>query len=821
MPHASTMTSMTSNPSSPHHTGGELVSTQGLVLPLERTHLACQAQGGVARVTLEQRFRNPHDQPLLVTYKLPLPADGAVSGFSFRIGETRIVGEVDRRESARERFEHAIAAGQTAAILDQERSSVFTQEVGNIPPGQEIVCEVEIDQPLTWLPEGSWEWRFPTVVGARYMGAQGRVRDADAVSVSVADSDLPARLTLALGIGDALADDAQPASPSHALRSVLRGGSHEVCFKNDRTVRLDRDVVVRWTVARPEVGVSLDTVRPASDALSDNAYGLLTVVPPDAKGDAARTVGRKRSADRTSSSITPLPRDLVFLIDTSGSMGGRPLDQAKRVVCAMIDTLRDRDRIELIEFGSRPVRWRKEPTAATRDGRRQAMKWVKSLRTSGATEMHAAVLEALRPLRPECQRQVVLITDGYIGFEHEIIETVMADLPKNCRLHTIGVGSAPNRSLTGPAARVGNGVELVIGIDEDAERVAERLLARTTAPLVTDLVISGDAVVGTAPMRLPDLFAGSPALISLALDPRGGEVRVTGTMAGGEFEQVVTAPARILGEGNQAIATLYGRERVEDLETRCKTRGNTSDIDREIEQIGLDFQIATRLTSWVAIHDEVVVDPGDELIRETMPQEIPHGASIEGFGLRSSAAGLARQSSVLFSLSEVSEFDDEAPLDAEMQRIAPSLAGFSADKTPAPSKRRLRRSAGKDRDMKPRLGMKQDAAKTMMVGTRAPSGPMAPGAASAPSEEGGAVFSAGAPSPYLPTSMSAEFAQARKRRSLVGAILVLLVLIAVIALGIWFGLGFFTGDDSGAGEPSGSGDRIEQPAPAAPGSPTR
>ena len=225
MSHDSTMSMTTTSNHSGQHasSGGELVSADGLTLPLERTHLAGQAQGGIARVTLEQRFRNPHDKPLLVTYKLPLPADGAVSGFCFRIGETRIVGEVDRRASARERFEQAIVAGQTAAILDQERSSVFTQEVGNIPPGQEIVCEVEIDQPLTWLPKGAWEWRFPTVVGPRYMGAQGRVGDAEALTVPVSETDLPPRITLALSIGDTLADGGQPASPSHPLRAVVRG----------------------------------------------------------------------------------------------------------------------------------------------------------------------------------------------------------------------------------------------------------------------------------------------------------------------------------------------------------------------------------------------------------------------------------------------------------------------------------------------------------------------------------------------------------------------------------------------------------------------
>lgn len=597
--------------------GGRLVSTDGRVLPLTRAHVTAQASGGIARVTLEQCFRNPHSEPLVVTYLLPLPADGAVSGFSFTLGKTRIVGEVDRRASARERFERALVQGKTAALLDQERSSLFTQKVGNIPPGQEIVCEVVIDQRLEWLPEGAWQWRFPTVVGPRYMGAKGRVKDAQAISVAISDRPLGVGMTLGLSIQDTLAR--LPESPSHALDVAEQGRTHQVTFRSDASVRLDRDIVIRWPVATPEVGLSLDLTRPSSQAHQGNMYGLLTIVPP-----------------RPDSGPEPLPRDLIFLIDTSGSMGGQPLDQAKRVVCAMIDTLTDRDRLELIEFGSYPRRWRDEPVAATRDGRREAQKWVRKLDSSGATEMHRAVLEALAPLRPECQRQVVLITDGFIGFESEIVAAILKHLPRNCRLHTIGVGSAPNRSLTRPAARAGAGVELVIGLDEDAERVARRLLARTTAPLVTDLEISGRAVLGTAPLRLPDLFAGSPALVSLLVTPEGGPISVRGTMAGRVFEETIQAGSLVLGEGNQAMAALYGRERVEDLEMRCAVPGNTRDLDAEIERTGLEFQISTRLTSWIAVTEEVTVDPRGRRIDETMPHELPHGMQIEGLGLRAS-----------------------------------------------------------------------------------------------------------------------------------------------------------------------------------------
>src|SRR5688572_18505357 len=143
--------------------GGRLVSADGRQLPLLSTGLRAEARGGLCRVVLEQRFQNPYAEPLSVTYQMPLPADGAVSGYAFVLGDKRIAGEVDRKAAARERFERAIIEGRTAGIVEQDRSSLFTQELGNLPPGAPLTAELTIDQKLGWLPEGAWEWRFPTV----------------------------------------------------------------------------------------------------------------------------------------------------------------------------------------------------------------------------------------------------------------------------------------------------------------------------------------------------------------------------------------------------------------------------------------------------------------------------------------------------------------------------------------------------------------------------------------------------------------------------------------------------------------------------------
>ena len=618
------MTAATSVELSDESTGGRLVSVDGQSLPLLGVTVTARARGGIARTVLEQRFRNPSADPLRVTYLFPLPHDGAVSGFAFRIGDRRIVGEIDRKQAARERFEEAIASGHSAAIVDQERGSLFTQELGNVPPGTEVVAELTVDQKLAWLPTGAWEWRFPTKVAPRYQGVPGRVTDASRVEVEVANAPLAPRLTLAFTIADALAEERRPESPSHDVRFRPEAGLVAATLATPGGAALDRDVVVRWPVAAAAVGTSIETFRAATGPLAGSGFGLLTLVPP-----------------AVATPLPALPRDLVVLLDTSGSMSGEPLDQARHVVSALVDSLGGEDTVELIEFSDAPRRWKAKPVRTTLEARRSALAWLAKLEAGGSTEMREAIVEALRPVRKDAQRQVVLVTDGCIGFESEVVSEVLAHLPAGSRLHTLGVGSSVNRSLTAPAARAGRGTESIVGLREDPERAAYALVAHTATPLVTDLEITGDAVIEHAPARLPDLFGGSPALVALRLRPEGGDVRVSGNTPGGKFERTVHVRPLEAGAGEPRLAALFGREAVEDLETRLAAGERAKPIDAAIEKLGLELQISTRLTSWVAISEEPTVDPRAPTRRVKVPHELPYGMSVERLGLRHALASRA------------------------------------------------------------------------------------------------------------------------------------------------------------------------------------
>lgn len=633
--------------------GVRLVSADGRELAFRGATVHVRAQGGLAVVVLTQRFANPHAEPLSVRYTMPLPADAAVRGYSFLIGGKLIRGEVDKKHRARERFEEAVASGRTAGIVEQERSSVFNQELGNIPPGEELVAMLELDQKLEWLDDGQWSWRFPTVVGPRYLGVEGRVQDAARVAVDVVTSPRTKAPTVELVLHVLDAIEGELSSPTHAL-AVSRGEGTEIQLAQGAL--LDRDISVRWPVAQQKVGLALQVARPeAARPTSKHSFGLLSVVPPS-------PTARPKA----------MPRDLIFLLDASGSMYGTPIQQAKALMKTLIHTLEDADQLELISFGDRPHRWQRGAVRATTSAKKEALAWVERLQAEGGTEMRSGILEALKPLRGGSQRQVVLITDGLIGFENEIVATLHEKLPEGCRLHTVGVGSSVNRSLTGPAARAGHGVEVILDIDGNVAEATRQLLARTCAPLVTDLVLEGSALQEHAPAKLPDLFAGAPALLSLKLDPAGGKLRVRGKTPAGPWSTEVTVPAQQPGEGSPSIAALYGRERVEDLEALWAKGRDQATIDRQIEQTGLDFQIASRLTSWVAITEQRTVDPEAKRRAENVPQELPYGMSAESLGLRAPTSAQAAQG---LSLGLVDE--EEKVVDGRFQQA--SYGGDDAD----------------------------------------------------------------------------------------------------------------------------------------------
>ena len=477
-----------------------------------------------------------------------------------------------------------------------------------------MIVELTIDHPLAWI-SGGWEWRFPTVVAPRYLGGDGTVRDAEAVTVDVVDGATSPTASVTLTIADDLLG--VPTSSTHAITVA----GQVVTLTND--VALDRDLVIRWPAPHQAPGCTIRTMRSehTEAEFGDSAFGLLTIVPPTAGGEH-------------------FARDLVLLLDVSGSMNGRPLQHLKGVVNTLIDSLDDDDRLEIIAFSSGQVRYHAEPVHTTAAERRKVRAWIEALKADGGTELISAIGEALRPLRQDVPRQVVIVTDGLIGFEAAAVRAIRDALPAGSRLHTVGVGSASNRAFLRPAARAGRGIEVLIDLDEPATRGAERISAATREPVVMDVVLDGTALLDTPP-RLPDLLSGSPVLAPIRLKPQGGTLVVRGRTARGPWEERLDVAATAAGEGSEAVLALWARERIEDLELDLACGAERNSIDRRIEQIALQFSVSSRLTSWIAIAEETG-DPREPVRTVRIPQALPYGMSVEGLGLVSAHRMMAR-----------------------------------------------------------------------------------------------------------------------------------------------------------------------------------
>jgi Ca-activated chloride channel family protein len=607
-----------------------LVSVDGRTYPLRSVRLEGRAEGGVAATKLIQEYSNPYEEPLEVLYTLPLPASGAVIAYAIRLGDRIIRGEVRRREEAQAEYRRALFEGRTAALLEQDRADTFTQRLGCLTPGATAAIEIDVLQPLAFLPADKtgtarWEYRFPTVVGVRYEGTPGRVPDAGKLDVDrAAGAGTPVRIEASLIIADGPAGRLDPSASNLETRCEDVEGGVRIALREG--VKLDRDLVFRWTADQPQIGVR--AAEGGGLPCDDGRYALITITPP------AKTP-------------TGLSRDLTLLIDASGSMTGKPLACAKIVVEELLRSLDPGDRFEILAFADRVQPLVSGPKNAGEKNLQSALQALARLKADGSTEMAQAIVAALTPLRSDAQRQVILISDGYIGFESEVIGEVLRRLSAGARVHAVGIGAAPNRSLTRGIARAGRGVEILVGDDDDARAASQRLLQATVRPMLTDLTITGSACRGVAPERPQDVLAGQPIVLLAEIAGEGGTLEIRGRQAGDPAEWI----HRLEFQANSAdrhssstritslpLGALFAHEAIEDVELRLAAaddRYQAGKWEEEIERLGLRHGIASRKTSLVAISEDPAVDPKDPRRCERLTVELPADVSAEGVGLAS------------------------------------------------------------------------------------------------------------------------------------------------------------------------------------------
>ena len=553
-------------------------------LPLVRTRVEAQVSGIVSRVTITQTFENPSDKAIEALYVFPLPANAAVDDMQMRIGRRLVRGRIQRRAQARQTYEEARGRGQRAALLEQQRPNLFAQRVANLQPGEPIEVRIQYVELLPF-EDGDYEMVFPLTAPRRFdpgdpsalVAADRAVRRAEAIEISVdVDAGLPIETMT---------------SPSHEVQIERVSANRRKVVVAAGRAGTDRDFVLRYGIS----GQAPRAVVMAHRDGEEQGHFTLLVQPPAAP-DASEVT----------------PRDVAFVVDTSSSMRGRPMAHAQAIIDAVLDDLGPEDRFNVFAFNDTVQAMAEQGAAPNAETLRQGRAFLAGLAARGSTDMVPAITAALARRPGDGVRRlpiVVLITDGFIGNEAEVLRAIAANLGST-RLFGVGVGSAVNRFLLERASEIGRGRSLVVTLSEDARGAGERFAALIDRPVFTDVEVDfGDlAVSDLYPRRLPDLFASQPLVIR-GRYARGGraEVKVRGTVAGRRYERVIDVdlPARSSDARHAVQATLWARAAIHDRMNRVYLRDDPALVE-EITEIGLAHRIVTRFTSFVAVDQEVV-----------------------------------------------------------------------------------------------------------------------------------------------------------------------------------------------------------------------
>ncbi|WP_404365639.1 marine proteobacterial sortase target protein [Marinobacter sp.] len=583
--------------------------------------------GLIADTRLRQTFENTSQQWQEAIYVFPLPEKASVYGLKMIAGERVIEGEIRTRAQADREYKQAKTEGRQTAKVDQQRPNLFTTRLANIPPGEAVTVELRYQQAVDYQ-SGEFQLRLPTTLTPRYMPGrqldtptqwQGgwaaptdQVPDADAISPftvkpeGLADGSHQARVRLEINAGLPIAS---VISPSHTLQSTWNGDSVTV-EPQAGAITMDRDLVIRWS---PVLGQA-----PSAAVFHEQWQGedyLFTLLVP----------GLDKAASH--------PRELIFVIDTSGSMAGASIRQAREALLRGLDTLGPDDRFNVIQFSHATHSLFEAPVFANSTNLGRARYHVRHLVAEGGTEM-APALDAALGNQPDDEsgagervRQVVFITDGAVGNEAALFDSIRRQLGES-RLFTVGIGSAPNMHFMREAARFGRGTHTAVRDLATLARPLEELFAKMQAPVLTALTADWSHQAGqpeTFPERPGDLFMGEPLVQVSRGRPPVGEVTLAGRLPDGQpWQQTLALDKAAAGTG---LHRHWASEKISSLMDQDLAGTPGEDVQKEVTALGLEHQLVTRYTSFVAV-DTTPVRAGDETLEsESTPSLLPDGST--------------------------------------------------------------------------------------------------------------------------------------------------------------------------------------------------
>ena len=579
---------------------GQLLMRSGNKLSsaiLLSTDIKIAVAGSSSRTIVSQRFINVSETWAEGVYVFPIGENAAVDTLKLRIGEKFIEGIIKEKFEAKVIYEEAKAEGKKASLIEQQKPNLFTNNIANIGPGEVVVVQIEFQSKLI-SKDGTWELRVPLVSAPRYdisvieekiefgsSGFSNKSINADYnenIDVKILDEKElfnPVEIFIDLNTGF---DLNSVKSAFHKVNiDKLSNGHHKISLPGP--ISSDRDFVLRWTAKDKDTQTSL-----FKETQGNQEHLLLTLNPP-------LTNKNKYSPNR----------EIIFIQDISGSMGGEPLRQSKIGLEMAIKRLKPRDKFNIVLFNDRYSSYAENPVLATAKERDKAIRYVRRLNSYGGTEMYAALKYALKNFKSEKSvlKQLIFLTDGAVTQESKLFSLINREL-QTARLFTIGIGSAPNSFFMSRAAELGRGSHIYIGdMDEISNRMTD-LFGKIENPVITDLelILPKGFEAEVYPNPLPDLYAGDPLSIAIRGKNASGIAKVIGKIGNQKWVARVTLDQ---GSDQIGIAKLWAREKISNLErNRISLSPNASQkahIDSELLQTALNYGLVSRLTSMVAV----------------------------------------------------------------------------------------------------------------------------------------------------------------------------------------------------------------------------
>jgi len=577
-------------------------------LPLKKTSADVRLNGFIASVQLSQVYRNEGNRPINATYIFPGSTRAAVNGMTMTIGERRIIAEIKEKEEAKQVFNAAKKAGKSASLLSQKRPNVFSMEVANILPGDEVKVELTYTEIIT-AEEGVYEFVYPGVVGPRFGGdaqhASGEVQWIQNPYLAEGEQD-PVTYGINLSIASPLPISSLESS-SHALDTVWTDEKSVQVSLKDAANAGNRDFILHYRLQDEKILTGLTRFEHEGEN-----YFLLVSEPPER--------------------VTPdqIPaRDYFFVVDVSGSMAGFPLDTTKNLMTNLLRDLKSSDRFNILFFAGSSSVLSPEPLTATPANIALAEAMMSNQRGGGGTQLYPALQEAFAMESDEnASRNIVLVTDGYISAEDRVFQLVDQNLHRN-NLFAFGIGSSVNRFLIESVARVGRAEAFIVTSRMDATQKSRQFKKYISAPALTNIRVEATGVdlYDMEPAKVPDMLAQRPVMVIGKYRNAGKDARITLKGVSGQGEQQWSFRLKDAQALDATLPQLWARKRLERLYVIPEADKN---VQREsIVTLGLKYSLLTRHTSFVAV-DETVRDTTLDATDATdvkQPLPLPQGVS--------------------------------------------------------------------------------------------------------------------------------------------------------------------------------------------------